>query len=117
MTDTQPDLVVQISASDVAPDMSTDRNGRSAGDRLIAELRRCLRPGVEIALVFDGYMAITSILWLSELQPNGNVRAGVRLLGVSAVPGKMPESNSTWESMACAPDSLQLASAIVRQHS
>jgi hypothetical protein len=60
---------------------------------LVTELRRCLRPGAEIALVFRGYMAITSILWLSGPRADSGVRAGVRLLGVSALPaGKHPES-------------------------
>lgn len=80
MPDARTDLVIQISASArETPDAAVQSNDTP----LIQELRQCLHPGVEIALVFRNYMAITSILWLSDLQPDGSVRAGVRLLAVS----------------------------------
>jgi hypothetical protein len=90
MPATHTDIVIQISTSAPAPDVP---GGEKAGEgRLVTELRRCLRPGVEIALVFRGYMAITSILWLSGPLADRSLRAGVRLLGVSALPaGKQPE--------------------------
>jgi hypothetical protein len=90
MSSTQTDLVIQISTSGRASDLP---DGEKAGEgRLVTELRRCLQPGVEIALVFRGYMAITSILWLSEPHADLGLRAGVRLLGVSALPaGKNPQ--------------------------
>jgi hypothetical protein len=83
MSDTHTDLVIQLSTSGQAPDTSAQNDEES---RLITELRWWIRPGVEIALSFRGFMAITSILWLSECQVDRSFRAGVRLLGVSAVP-------------------------------
>lgn len=94
MSDTQTDLVIQISTSGRVPD-ATNRNDQE--DRLTMEVWRCLQPGVEIALIFPGYMATTSILWLTEPQLDRSFRAGVRLLGVSALPaGTHPESADTW---------------------
>jgi hypothetical protein len=91
MSSTQTELVIQISTSGPASDLP---GGEKAGEgRLLTELRRCLQPGAEIVLVFRGYTAITSILWLSEPLTEHGLRAGVRLLGVSALPaGKHPES-------------------------
>lgn len=86
MSDTHTDLVIQISNS--APELRDAGSSAIPDRRLIQELRRCLQPGVEFALVFGNYMATTSILWLSDLQPDGSVRAGVRLLGVSALADK-----------------------------
>lgn len=85
MSDTHTDLVIQISTSGPEPETARASIPEAQDNRLIQELRRCLQPGVEIALVFESYMAITSILWLSDLQADGSVRAGVRLLGVSAI--------------------------------
>lgn len=116
MAHTQTDLVVQISAAEPDSPTAPKRSGTIADCRLIAELRRCLQPGAEIALVFEGYMAITSILWLSELQPDGSVRAGVRLLGVSALPGKPRETLPGWNDSSYKTDPEQLGSAIIRQH-
>jgi hypothetical protein len=86
MSDEHTDLVIQISTSGLAPDSTVANVEKTEENRLITELQRCLQPGVEIALVFEGYMALTSILWLYELQVDGSLRAGVRLLGVSALP-------------------------------
>jgi hypothetical protein len=77
------DLVIQLSAE--TPDLN-EAGVVPDEQPLVAELRRCLRPGVEIALVFQGYMATTSILWLSGPSPDHGLRAGIRLLGVSALP-------------------------------
>ena len=116
MSDTQTDLVVQISASGLDSDM-TAATAKSGDDcRLITELRRCLQPGAEIALVFEGYMAITSILWLSDARPDGSVRAGVRLLGVSALPRKLQETKSNWHSLSRRGDPESLDSAVVSQY-
>jgi hypothetical protein len=87
MSDTHADLVIQISTSETASDAAGRKAERTAGE-LSMELRRHLQPGVEIALAFPGYMAITSILWISELELDHSFRAGVRLLGVSARPAE-----------------------------
>lgn len=87
MSDTHADLVIQISTSETAPDAAGRKAEKTAGE-LSMELRRRLQPGVEIALAFPGYMAITSILWISELELDHSFRAGVRLLGVSARPAE-----------------------------
>ena len=92
MSDTHTDLVIQISTSEAAPDAAGRSTEKTEEGELSMELRRRLQPGVEIALAFPGYMAITSILWISELELDHSFRAGVRLLGVSALPaGESPE--------------------------
>lgn len=92
MSDTHADLVIQISTSETAPDAAGPNTGKTKEGELSMELRRRLHPGVEIALAFNGYRAITSILWISELELDRSFRAGVRLLGVSALPaGGSPE--------------------------
>jgi len=91
----QTDLVIQISTSEPGSD-AVGRSIQKAQDSgLIRELRQCLQPGVEIALIFPGYMAMTSILWLTELQLGDSFRVGIRLLGVSALLG-----GQHWESAA-----------------
>jgi|SRR5271165_1643619 len=87
MSGMQTDLVIQISTSALAPGKSVANAKKTEESRLIEELRQCLQPGVEIALTFPSYKAITSILWLTELQLDHSFRAGVRLLGVSALTG------------------------------
>ena len=92
MSDTHADLVIQLSTSAQAPDTSGKNDEAS---RLMMELRQWIKPGVEIALSFRGCIAITSILWLSECQVDCSFRAGVRLLGVSALPdSEQPASES-----------------------
>jgi hypothetical protein len=82
------DLVIQI----FGPEDSSEADSRKPADnRFAAELQRCLTPGTEIALVFRGYTALTAILWLSGPLKEGALRAGVRLLGLSAT----TESSST----------------------
>jgi len=90
MSATHTDLVIQISA----PLLVSDTPGAQQVEEghLVSELRRHLQPGVEIALVFGSHMAITSVLWLSQPLADRSLRAGVRLLGVSALPAaKHPE--------------------------
>jgi hypothetical protein len=82
MSDTHTDLVIQLSSSARVPGSPDVDNEES---RLVGELRRWLQPGVEVALTFHGFRAITSILWLSECEVDHSFRAGVRLLGVSAL--------------------------------
>jgi len=86
MPDTQEDLVIQISTSETALHAGGRNAEKTEEGELSMELQRRLQPGVEIALAFPGYMAITSILWISEPQMDRSFRAGVRLLGVSALP-------------------------------
>jgi len=91
MSDTHTDLVIQLAAS--GQESSSKENSEETS--LITELRRWLQPGVEIALSFRGFRAITLILWLSECQGDRSFRAGVRLLGVSALPeSEQPVSES-----------------------
>lgn len=85
MPEAQAQLVIEISASSAA---IAGRNSEPGSCGLGPELGRNLRPGVEIALAFPGYTAVMSILWISELQQNQSFRAGVRLLGVSALPAE-----------------------------
>ncbi len=115
MSDKHTDLVIQISTAGLAPDPMVANVEKTEESRLIAELRRCLQPGVEIALVFEGYMAITSILWLSELQRDGSLRAGVRLLGVSALPVEQREPAAPGDEGPRRAVSVHSDSAIFRQ--
>lgn len=104
MSATHTDLVIQISTAKLAdapnPEIAND-------GLLVAELRRTLRPGVEIVLVFRGYMATMSILWLDVPFANRSLRAGVRLLGVSVLPAGYVES-STPIGRSTAPDAAPL---------
>jgi hypothetical protein len=98
MADTQTDLVIQISTSGLVPGATSHNAANAEENRLIMEVWQCLQPGVEIALIFSGYMATTSILWLTEPQLDHSFRAGVRLLRVSALRGNdHPESTATWD--------------------
>lgn len=90
MPDTCTDLVIQISTPPA--DVSGENPDPADTSCVVAELQRCLKPGTEIGLVFPGYMAITSILWLSGPTADHSLRAGVRLVGVSALPSGHPES-------------------------
>lgn len=84
MPEAQAQLVIEISASHAVAGHNSEPGNCGLGP----ELGRSLRPGVEIALAFPGYTAVMSILWISELQQNQSFRAGVRLLGVSALPAE-----------------------------
>ncbi len=86
MSETPTDLVIQISTSEPGSGGASSNGEKADESRVVNELRKCLQPGVEIALVFRGYTAITSIVWLSGPLPDRSVRAGVRLLGISALP-------------------------------
>jgi hypothetical protein len=97
MSDTHADLVIQISASEIAPDAACRNTGKTEEGELSMELRRRLQPGVEVALAFPGYMAITSILWISEPGLDHSFRAGVRLLGVSALPAEGNRKPGAWD--------------------
>ena len=116
MSDTHTDLVIQISTAEPESRTTAPAARMSEGSRLITELRTCLQPGVEIALVFEGYMARTSILWLSDLQADGSVRAGVRLLGVSALPADKAAASSDWDEVSQRAVPVSMASTIIRQH-
>ena len=113
MSETHTNLVIQISTA--GPASGATAEGAEEA-RLIVELRRCLQPGVEIALVFERYMAITSILWLSELQQDSSLRAGVRLLGVSALPDGNPEPVVPWDGMSRRAAAAHSDSPVVRHH-
>lgn len=115
MSDPHTDLVIQISTSAFGSGTTLATADKAEDGRLITELRRCLQPGVEIALVLEGYMAITSILWLSELQPDGSVRAGVRLIGVSALPIEDTVQLAPWSEVPRRGASEHSDSAIIRQ--
>jgi hypothetical protein len=115
MSDTHSDLVIQISPSNPESDASGAKGEEGNESRLVRELRQCLRPGVEIALVFRGYTAITSILWLSGPLPEGGLRAGVRLLGVSAPATGQAEPAPSWDDAPRVALPVQLASSTMRQ--
>jgi hypothetical protein len=115
MSETHTDLVIQISTS--GPESAGTIAEKAEDSQLITELQRCLQPGVEIALVFEGYMAMTSILWLSEPPAGGSVRAGVRLLGVSALPGDPPEEPAgVWVRTPGRAAIASSSSVLVRRH-
>src|SRR5436309_2286684 len=86
MSDARTELVIQISTERCTSE-STKSDAEMAEEcRFAADFQRWLWPGVEIAIVFGGYTALTSILWLAGPLPDGGLRAGVRLLGVSTMP-------------------------------
>ncbi len=85
MPETRTDFVIQISATGAVPPMDAE-SAQTVADSVIAELERCLKPGTEIGLVLGDYIAITSILWLSTPTLDKSLRAGVRLVGISARP-------------------------------
>jgi hypothetical protein len=91
MPDSGTEFVIQISASASPGDMSGE-NVEADTIPVVAELQRCLKPGTEIGLVFRGYIVITSIVWLSGPTADRSVRAGVRLVGLSALPSGPLES-------------------------
>jgi len=117
MSDTFSDFVIQISTSPLEPDTAGTRVGRDEDNRLIAELRHCLRPGVDIALVFEGYVAMTSILWLSDLQGDGSICARVRLRGVSALANGLKQSGSPAQDGSRTLSSLHLDCATIGHQS
>ena len=96
MPETCTDFVIQISTSASIADISSE-NAEADGSPVAAELQQCLKPGSEIGLVFGGFIAITSVLWLSGPTADRSVRAGVRLVGVSARPSGYLESAPSLE--------------------
>ncbi len=98
MPETSTDFVIQILTSASVADMSGE-NAEPDGSPVVAELQRCLKPGSEIGLVFRGYVAITSVLWLSGPTADRSVRAGVRLVGLSARPSVHLESTPCAEEL------------------
>ena len=88
MPETCRDFVIQISTSASGADVIGE-NVEPDSSPVVAELQRCLKPGTEIGLVFRDYIAITSVLWLSGPTADSCVRAGVRLLGLSARPSEL----------------------------
>lgn len=83
MSEAFGEFLIQISTSE--SESHEPPSTKSPNKELIGELQQYLYPGVEIALVFEGYAAITTVLWLSELRGDGTMCARVRLLGLSAV--------------------------------
>lgn len=117
MPDTQTDLVIQISTSQPASSAAGPNVEDGEKNKLIGEIRQCFRPGAEIVLILGGCTAITSILWLSELQQDGCFRAGIRLLGVSALPAEQREPTAPWAEAPRRALPVQSDSAIIRQQS
>lgn len=109
--------MIQISTSGTAPDAAGRKTEKTEEGALSMELRRRLLPGVEIALAFPGYMAITSILWISELELDRSFRAGVRLLGVSALPAEGSQEAAAWDDVprSAAPPAHSNLSAACRR--
>ena len=117
MPDTQTDLVIQISTSQPASSAPGPNVEDGEKNKLIAEIRQCFRPGAEIVLILGGCTAITSILWLSELQQDACFRAGIRLLGVSALPAEQGEPADPWDEAPRRTLPVHSDSAITGQHS
>lgn len=111
MSDGHSDLVIQISTRDP---QSHAIGAIATESPLFSELRRCLQPGVEIALTLRGYTAIASILWLSGPLPDLTLRAGVRLLGVSAPPAEeSTDQAAARDELACKTVSVQSGSHVI----
>jgi hypothetical protein len=85
MSHSHTDLVIEIPTSEIQPDSNFGVQDTEGGEMHMA-LRQWLQPGVEIMLAFNGCTAITSILWTTDPQSRRSFRAGVRLLGFSALP-------------------------------
>ena len=102
MTNTRTDFVIQISTPASKEDVSAEGLIPPATP-VLAELHKCLKPGAEIGVVFRGYFAVTSVLWLSEPQADGSVRAGVKLVGVSARPSNLVEMDTLADQHPVAP--------------
>ena len=86
VSNSSADLVVQFSRSSITADPLLRNPQTTELSRLILELGQQLKPGQEIALACQGYVAIASILWVSDFPANHTVSAGVRLLAVSVLP-------------------------------
>jgi hypothetical protein len=91
MSETLADLLIQITSAPTGS--GTDETLTTGEGELIEELRRCLRPGAELAVTLDGFTAVTSILWLSDGEQDRGLQLGVRLVGVSAPPGDSAEAS------------------------
>ena len=96
MSDTRAQVVIEIAASDSTPH-APGRVRRNSGEfGLGSELRRCLQPGMEIALTFPGFTATMSVVWITERQREASFRAGVRLVRVSP---RQPVTSEAVESL------------------
>jgi hypothetical protein len=83
MHESRTTFVIQISTSAPVPIVNGE-SAKAGAISVIDELKRCLKPGTEIGLVFQDYVAITSVLWLAGPTLDKSLRAGVRLIGVSS---------------------------------
>ena len=81
MPETCTDFVIQISTSASIADISSE-NAEADGSPVAAELQQCLKPGSEIGLVFGGFIAITSVLWLSGPTADRSVRRGTAIKSI-----------------------------------
>jgi len=90
MPEANADLLIQITSQ--SSPTGARGSSKAVQSDMIAELRRCLRPGAELAVTYDGLTAVTSILWLSDGRQEDSLLVGVRLVGVSALPNPEPES-------------------------
>ena len=75
------DFVLRLSTGSGRPELgsATPNDGQ-----MTEELHRWLKPGMEIILIFDRYVARTAIMWLAESSSDARIEGCVRLLGVSA---------------------------------
>ncbi len=85
MSQNETELVIRISTSDaLAQPPGTPASKTTGKSALLEELKHSLQPGAVIALTYRDYVAMTSVVWLTEAPEENCVRAGVRLLGISA---------------------------------
>jgi hypothetical protein len=76
--------MLQISASPVGSRGPEGGSATPDHGQLTEELHHWLKPGTEVVLLFDRYVARTAILWLEEPGSDARIEGCVRLLGVSA---------------------------------
>lgn len=77
------DLMLQKSVAEVESPREVGSTAPSHG-QLNLQMHHWLKPGTEVILLFDRYMARTTIVWLEEPSSDARIEGCVRLLGVSA---------------------------------
>ena len=91
MHDTCTEFVIQISTAASITNIKGDET-ETVVNPAAADLLPCLQPGTEIGLIFHRYVAIASIQWISGPTLDKSMRAGVRLIRLSARREKRRES-------------------------
>lgn len=84
MADPSGDLVLKISTSLVGSRVPQGGSVTPKHGQLARELRHWLKPGTEVVLLFDRYIARMAVQWLAGPGSDARIEGCVRLLGVSA---------------------------------